>query len=272
MTSSRNSLALLLAAGLALASGCLHRRVPAPALPPSPAVGEVPALTVPYTATAPVIDGMLDDPAWAAAATIDGLQPALGLAPAPGATAVRVLWDEQYLYVGFVCTDAEVFAREGHRHDDLLYKEDVCEVFLDGFGDGRQFVEIQVNPYGVNMDMMYLFTREAAYTPELRLLPEICARDRWGFLEWNLEGLRTAARKTATGWTAEFAIPAPVIMKRKGCNTFCPTELRAHFMRYDWIARPGSAERDLHQQNWSAVLLGNPHNSPGRMGRLNLVK
>jgi hypothetical protein len=157
-----------------------------------------------------------------------------------------------------------VFCTGTKRHDDLLYEEDVCEVFIDGFGDGRQFIEIQVNPDGVNLDLMYVFTKAAEYTPEGRLTQRLCDTDRWKFLEWDLPGLRTAARRTAIGWSAELAIPAAPIMKRRGSAKFYPTTIRANFVRYDW------ENKTLHQQSWSAEALGNPHNSPARMGYLHL--
>ena len=242
-------------------------------------LGTIPTLTVPRAATAPVIDGSLTDAVWETAAVIPALLPAwraqgrqLAMLP----TTVRVLWDEHFLYVGFECTDDDIYCTGTLKHDDLLYREDVCEVFLDGVGDGRQFVELQANPDGTNLDLMYVFTKEAAYTSEMRLTPELCTRDRWQFLEWEMKGLRTAGKRIlqdgkVTGWSVAMAIPAEPIMKRKGSAVFIPTEIRANFIRYDHPLSQKAGQRDLVQMNWSPVLLGNPHNSPARMGRLDLV-
>ncbi|MCG3147894.1 MAG: hypothetical protein PCFJNLEI_01335 [Verrucomicrobiae bacterium] len=227
-------------------------------------LGRLPALAVPRSPTPPVIDGNLGDECWQRAAVIPSLLPAYQHTVPPQPTTVRVLWDAKNLYFSFDCVDADVFCTGTKRHDDALYEEDVCEVFIDGFGDGRQFIEIQVNPAGVNLDLMYLFTKAAEYTPEMRFTPQLCDTDRWKFLEWDLPGLRTAARRTATGWSAELAIPAPPIMKRLGRTDFFSTTIRANFVRYDW------AGKELQQQSWSTVLLGNPHNSPARMGHLHL--
>jgi hypothetical protein len=236
---------------------------------------ELPALTVPRTATAPVIDGDTSDAAWKQASVIPGLLPALKANSKADldiqSTTVRVLWDEQNLYVAFDCTDDEVYSTGTLKHDDDIYKEDVCEVFLDGKGDGRQYVEIQVGPTGVNLDLMYLISSEAELGPDLRLSPRVMSRERWAFREWEMAGLKTAAKKTDSGWSAELAIPAESIMKRQGSKTFMPTEIRAHFMRYDWIPVAGEEERRLIQQNWSPVPHGNPHNTPALMGRLLLA-
>ncbi|MGI5869525.1 MAG: carbohydrate-binding family 9-like protein [Kiritimatiellia bacterium] len=245
---------------------------------PNPDDGETqapPALTVPRTEAAPIIDGDISDAVWRKAALIPRLSPArdatskADLAIQP--TTVRALWDERNLYVAFECTDDEVFSTGTLKHDDDIYTEDVCEVFVDGKGDGRQYVEIQVGPTGVNLDLMHLLTAEAEQGPDLRLSSRVMKKDRWAFREWEMPGLQTAAKTTAFGWSAELAIPAGPIMKRRGATTFMPAELRAHFMRYDWIKEEGRDERRLIQQNWSPVPHGNPHNSPGLMGRLLLT-
>ena len=237
--------------------------------------GTLPSLVVPRTSTAPVIDGNTSDAVWRKAAVISGLLPALKVTAkedlAIQATTVRVLWDEQNLYVAFDCIDDDVFSTGTMKHDDDIYKEDVCEVFLDGKGDGRQYVEIQVSPTGINLDLMYLLTAAAEQGPDLRLSSRVMKTERWCFREWEMPGLQTAAKKTDHGWSAEFAIPAEPIMKRLGYSVYRPGLIHAHFMRYDWMRGDGRQERRLVQQNWSPVLTGNPHNTPALMGRLMLT-
>ena len=242
-------------------------------------MGSVPSLAVPRTDTPPVIDGSLSDDVWSNAVVIPALFPA---SKAKGAqlavlpTTVRVLWDAQYLYVGFECEGSDIFCSGTMRHDDLLYKEDVCEVFIDGVGDGRQFIELQVNPDDTNLDLMYVFTKEADYTSDMRLTPVLCERDRWKFLEWEMTGLRTAGKRIlrdgkVAGWSVEMAIPAESIMRRKGSALFFPAQIRANFIRYAHPLSAKTGQRGLLQMNWSPVLLGNPHNSPARMGQVNLI-
>lgn len=241
----------------------------------------VPSLQVPRATTPPAIDGRLDDEPWRGAATIAGLLPSRGedtaarIAKTP--TTVRVLWDPGYLYVAFECVDDAVYTTGDSRPRDQIYREDVCEVFLDGVGDGRQYLEVQSSPAGRNFDVLYLYSREPEYTPQMRLTEEFCRADRWKFPGWEVKGLRTAGRKLVrrgkeVGWTVEIAIPAGPIMKRRGREGFFPTEIRANFVRYDWPPSDSDGKRELLQQNWSPVLLGCPHISPSRMGRLNLVE
>ena len=237
-------------------------------------VADIPRLSVPHTDVAPVVDGDLSDAVWANAARIDGLKPALDAAadlPAPQQTTVRVLWSETHLYVAFDCVDGEVFSSGTMKHDDNLFTEDVVEVFLDGKGDGRQFVEIQSSPDGTNLDLMYVYSADVKPGEDGRIDSAIIRTDRWGFLGWEMWGLRTAGRKTEKGWSVEFAIPVESIVHRLGFKTLEKgLELHAHFVRYDYVPEAdGTTEkRRLLQQTWNPVLTGNPHNSPFHMGVL----
>lgn len=237
----------------------------------------VPVLEVPRARVAPTVDGRIEDEAWKRSAVIAGLFPATDaggdarLANLP--TTVRVLWDPQFLYVAFECADDEVYGTGEARARDQLYMEDVCEVFLEGVGDGRQIFEVQSSPRGRNYTVLYLYTRDSEYSAGNRLAQEYCRTDRWKFPGWEAPGLKTAGRsRVGKGWTVEMAIPAGPVVKRLGSETFFPTELRANFVRYDWPPSGGDGKRELLQQTWSPVLKGCPHISPSRMGRLRLVE
>ena len=237
----------------------------------------VPALNVRYAESVPVIDGDLSDECWREAALVPNFKPAIGAAGSDTnlqETTVRVLWTEEFLYVAFDCVDADVYFSGTLKHDDNIYTEDVAEIFLDGAGDGRQFAEIQIAPDGTNLDMMYVFTSAIETAPDGRIAESILRRERWGFREWEMNGLKTAAGKTPGGWSAEAAIPAKDIVKRSGEKTFMPgMKIRAQFVRYDHVpAEDGSDERRIVQQTWSPVMHGNPHNSPLLFGELILAK
>ena len=240
----------------------------------------LPVLSVPRAAASPVIDGALDDAVWACAATIRGLGPSRGgdadrgrIALLP--TTIRVAWDTNALYIAFECLDKRIDVNPAARYDGDLYLNDVCEVFLDPVGDGRQYMEIQVDPDGQTLDMVHLLTAPPEYTPTGRLTPAFSQRERWSFREWEATGLRTGSGRlrldgAAVGWTVELAIPAAPIMKRRGVSTFMPGEIRANFTRHDWTVDPGTGMRALLPMYWSPVEHGCPHISAGLMGRLAL--
>lgn len=100
------------------------------------------------------IDGKLDDAAWQKAEpmqfklTVDGGEPRF-------ATTARMLWDDEYLYVGYHCEDKDIWATMTER-DDHLWEEEVVEIFIDPDSDRKGYVEIEVNPLNTLLDLYIL--------------------------------------------------------------------------------------------------------------------
>src|SRR5207247_5886907 len=77
------------------------------------------------------IDGKLDDKAWEAASPAVSLQFLWeNQTGAKQKTSVRLLWDDQYLYVGYDCEDADITAQFLER-DDPTYRDDAVEIFIN---------------------------------------------------------------------------------------------------------------------------------------------
>ena len=236
---------------------------------------DIPEISVSHTTSPPVIDGNVEQKEWQEAAKIQGLKPAIGgtyqnkIDKVP--TEVRILWSKDFLFIAFICIDDDIFSTMSN-HDDLLYKEDVCEIFIDPFGDGKQYIEIQVSPNNVVLDKMFVLSAEPEYTKNLRMQPGFT--DMWGFLEWNLKDLKTATAPLMKngkkiGWTTEIAIPAKELTKRYGKKKLFPTTMRANFMRYDYQSNKKGKKSMVHM-NWTPVQYGCPHISPAAMGYMHL--
>ncbi len=101
-----------------------------------------------------IIDGALTDAAWATAPVVELLRTDTGEKPKQP-TAVRLLWNEQYLYVGFLCHDRDIWGTI-REHDGPLYNEEVVEVFIDADADLRTYVELEVNPLNALFDAFVL--------------------------------------------------------------------------------------------------------------------
>ena len=131
-------------------------------------------------------------------------------------------YDALALHVLFVAEDAHPWATYTER-DAPLYKEEVCEVFLDTEGDGFSYYEIEVNPNNAVLD-------------------GCMRRVRNGFrkdFRWRCEGLQTVTRKFEGGWAAELTIPFKSVA---GQSPSPGTRWRANFTRID---RPPTASREL---------------------------
>jgi hypothetical protein len=140
----------------------------------------------------PVIDGRLDDPAWAAAPVIDDFvqkQPVEG-APPSERTEVRFLYDDHALYVGARMHKADPAAIQApvSRRDQGGQAEHLW-VHLDSWLDRRTAYAFGVTAAGTRLDRYYDADDEGAWDDAFD--PVWVAR---------------VARDSA-GWTAELRIP-----------------------------------------------------------------
>lgn len=168
-----------------------------------------------------------------------------GSAPQQG-TTVKSVWDADEWRVLFEVADTHVWATLAER-GAMLYQEEVVEVFIDPVGDLENYFEIELNPLNAVLEV-------------------VARRSRSGYKKdfaWRCNDLRTAARRTPTGWCGELAIlfrsliaePPPVGAK-----------WRANFCRID---RPPGVERELSA--WSSPGRANFH-TPERFGYLEFVE
>src|SRR5438128_1941747 len=88
----------------------------------------LPVYEVSRTLSPVVIDGELDDAAWAKAAVVNLVLNSDG-SPAPAKTEGRILYDDKYLYFSFRSADDNIWATM-KRRDEHLWEEEVVEVFL----------------------------------------------------------------------------------------------------------------------------------------------
>ncbi|HJQ10904.1 MAG TPA: DUF5916 domain-containing protein [Gemmatimonadaceae bacterium] len=138
---------------------------------------------------APVLDGRLDDPAWAnASVATDFTQnyPQGGV-PATRRTEARVLFAGDAIYVGMRAFDspdsiiAPVMRRDGMQTTDMM------DVLIDSYHDRRTAFHFAVNPAGVKIDMYHYDDVQFDMT--------------WDAV-WDV-----AVARDSLGWTAEFRIP-----------------------------------------------------------------
>jgi len=149
------------------------------------------------------IDGMLDEPEWEAAPEASffiQLQPEKGK-PASERTIVRVLYDDDHVYFGFWCYDAEPDKIAAHmtRRDMDLRDDDSVYVLIDTFHDRRTCYYVSTNLLGTQWD------------------GRITENGRTFDSTWD--GIwKSAAQRTDFGWTAEFAIELSSIKYEPGEN------------------------------------------------------
>jgi hypothetical protein len=158
-----------------------------------------------------VIDGRLDEPAWASAATAEPfVEPGSG-ASAPTADPrglARVLWDDTTLYLGFAVHSTRLeggFPKDAR--DPHLWEHECVEVMIDpdGDGDNVDYYELQISPQNLIFDSRF----EGYNTPRGGPLGP------FGHEDWTAGGQRAVVvdgtldddTDTDRGYTVELAVP-----------------------------------------------------------------
>lgn len=80
------------------------------------------------TETPITIDGKLEEPGWFAAESVGDFQFAWYQSGKKEQTVAKMLWDDEYLYVAYICQDAHIAGTRTER-DSSVWKDDCVEVF-----------------------------------------------------------------------------------------------------------------------------------------------
>ncbi len=205
-------------------------------------MGEVPHLICPRVEFGELLADVASEP-WRDLAPVRLRDIATGAPPKQG-TTVRTAWDAREWRVVFHCVDADPWGTLTQR-DAPLYQEETVEVFFDPFGDLQSYFEIEVNPLGTELDIVFRRSRSGY-------------KGDWA---WDCEGLRSRVRIGEGTWTAELAIPFASVAEVPVAGR----KWRVNFCRIDRPSRDGSLPRELTA--WSPPMRESFH-SPTRFGLL----
>jgi hypothetical protein len=150
------------------------------------------------------IDGLLNEPEWKLTQPsphFTQVEPNQG-APSSFATVVRVLYNQQFLYVGIYSQDPAgkkaIRATDFKRDFDYL-AHDLVTLTFDGFNDQRNAMCFATNAYGVQRDYLAF-------------------DDLYFDVDWD--GLwRVRTTRTDSGWYAEIAVPWQTLRYRKTADS-----------------------------------------------------
>ena len=184
-----------------------------------------------YRAKGPIqINGKLDDPSWLAAPWSSPLIDIITGEKAFLETRVKLLWDDQYLYIGFQNGEPYVRAALTER-DSHIWEENDVEVFIAG---KNAYYELELNALNTIYEVFWVWddilgkpdsgyplsewnsknrdTKKLSY-----FMPSIHPRgERTGFFDYDLPGLKHAVhingdlnnlKGTDKGWSVELALP-----------------------------------------------------------------
>jgi transposase len=202
-------------------------QTPFPPVPDS-AVRRIEALRV---ADSIQIDGKLDEASWLTAAKSPAFVDLISGKPTVHDTHVRLLWDDEFLYVGYTIEEPDVQAKFTER-DSPIYNDNDVEFFIAG---KDAYYEFEINALGTIYEGLFVW--QSVYESSgISKLPELDRGrgdvksqafngvgfrnhprgPRWAFLAWDYPGAKTAVNVDGTlndnkdrdrGWTVELAFP-----------------------------------------------------------------
>lgn len=155
-------------------------------------------------------------------------------------TTAKMLWDDNYLYIGAVLQEKDIKARLTKR-DTIIYYDNDFEVFLDPDGDGQNYFEIENNARGVIFDLML----DRPY------------RSGGNFMvQWDCPGLKLAVHCDGTLnkskdedklWSVEMAIPREALTMNFSNLLKAGNYWRINFSRVQWLKAGGPEENWVWQ-------------------------
>ena len=170
------------------------------------------------------IDGKLNESVWEKAQAVQLVKTDTGQLPNKK-TEAKMLWDDQYLYVGFICSDNDIWTTISD-HDGPIYGEEVVEVFIDPDKDQKTYIELEVNPMNVLFDGFVINGKQQQLG--IKVLLDWESRDLKhavfidGHLKTSHPNQRVEPSQPDQSWFCEMAIPfsdcitAPNIPPKKG--------------------------------------------------------
>lgn len=194
---------------------------------PDVALPDIPSYTCRRVDSALVIDGHLDEEAWAQAKWSSSFG-AIGTGVTDGPdTQIALLWDSTYLYGAYRVQDVDIRGTMSRHHEHVYICDDDVELFVEGPNGYYEFGLNAINTiYEIKwtwLDQIISSGDSAALDRLFRLRDSLYyaprkgeKHGRIGDLGWELPGIEHAVQVDGTlnnprsadvGWTVEFALP-----------------------------------------------------------------
>jgi hypothetical protein len=196
------------------------------------------------------IDGDLSKPVWDDAPWSEPFVDIEGdFEPEPTyLTRVKMLWDDEFLYVGAQLVEPHVWATLTE-HDSVIFHDNDFEIFLDPDGDNHDYGELEINALNTTWDLR---------------LPKPYRDGGPAQNEWEIPGMKTAVKIDGTlndptdedkGWSVELALPWSALASLNGGGRpEVGAQWRINFSRVEWdvIVEEGRYLKipNIPEHNW----------------------
>lgn len=183
----------------------------------------------------PIIDGKLEESNWLAANWSSPFMDIQGTDfPMPNQlTQMKMLWDENFLYIGILLKEKNIWATYTERESVIFHENDI-EIFIDPDGDTHNYYEIEVNALGTLWDLLLTKPYKNGGRPI----------NGWNINDFeyaiHLDGTINDPSDVDDHWSIEMAIPWKSL-SQSGPSYKAPEngdQWRINFSRVQWQIEP----------------------------------
>lgn len=160
-------------------------------------------------------------------------------------TMVSLSWNDENLYIAYHSVDSKIVGKAQKKDSKIYEADDLVEVFIDPDGDGKNYLEIGVNAFSTNYDMLIKC-----------IFPE-CGGWKTA-MNFDIEGLEAVSKITPEGFDTEIKIPFSSLERIENGNFIKPkmgTKWKANTFRIDY----GNTTEYLALQDYKSLKFGFHH-------------
>jgi hypothetical protein len=139
-------------------------------------------------------------------------------------TIVSLSWNDDNLYIAYNSVDSKIIGSSRKKDSPIFNTDDLVEIFIDADGDGQNYVEIGVNAFSTNYDML------------LKCISPDCGGWKTS-MTFGVEGLEAVSKITTEGFSTEIKIPFSGLEKIENGNFSKPkigTKWKGNTFRIDY--------------------------------------
>ena len=125
-------------------------------------------------------------------------------------TYVSLSWDSQNLYLGYRCSDSKIIGSARIHDYPIFDKDDLVEIFIDPDGNSRDYIEIGVNAFSSNYDML------------IHCVSSVCGGWKTD-ISLDISQMETVSKINNDGYCVEIKIPFSSICDIKNGGFLIPT-------------------------------------------------
>ena len=139
-------------------------------------------------------------------------------------TMVSLSWNDKNLYIAYRSADSKIVGTTQKKDSQIFNTDDLVEIFIDPDGDGQNYVEIGVNAFSSNYDML------------IKCISSTCGGWKTS-MAFDITGMETVSKITSEGFNTEIKIPFSSLETIKNGNFNRPkvgTKWRGNSFRIDY--------------------------------------